>query len=237
MLALLFSVQDISSIQRTSFAIPIAQLYYDAVGIHLTILSLIIIASAQFFAATTAFTASSRLFYSLARDNAIPAKSHFMRLNRFQAPFVGVWTSVLVGIVISCAYIGSAVAFNAILSSAAIAVMLSYGMPILCRVLWPDALGERGPFRLGKYSWIINFISIAFTIFVCILFILPTTVPVSSINMNYSIVAIGGLLILITLSWFAYGIRHYKGPVSTVDIEIDPNTGNRSSFHEKEKLS
>ena len=110
MLALLFAVQSIASVQGTSFAIPIAQLYYDAVGKRLTLMCLTVIALAQFMAAVTAFTASSRLFYALARDNAFPMKRQYMALNRFQAPYVGVWTSVLVGCIISCAYIGSAVA-------------------------------------------------------------------------------------------------------------------------------
>jgi len=79
-------------------------------------------------------------------------------------------------------------------------------------------LGERGPFHLGKYSWSVNVVSAAFTLFVCILFILPTSTPVTAINMNYAIVAIGGVLLLILISWFAYGVRHYKGPVSTVDM-------------------
>ena len=110
MLALLFSVQSVASVQATAFAIPIAQLYYDAVGPRLTLMCLTVIALAQFMAAVTAFTASSRLFYALARDNAFPMKGQFMALNRFQAPYVGVWTSVLVGCIISCAYIGSTVA-------------------------------------------------------------------------------------------------------------------------------
>ena len=110
MLALLFSVQSIASVAGTSYAIPIAQLYYDAVGPRLTLMCLTVIALAQFMAAVTAFTASSRLFYALARDNAFPMKGQFMALNRFQAPYVGVWTSVLVGCIISCAYIGSTVA-------------------------------------------------------------------------------------------------------------------------------
>ena len=110
MLALLFSVQSISSVAGTAYAIPIAQLYYDAVGPKLTLMCLTVIALAQFMAAVTAFTASSRLFYALARDNAFPMKEQYMALNRFQAPYVGVWTSVLVGCIISCAYIGSAVA-------------------------------------------------------------------------------------------------------------------------------
>ncbi|KAF8826708.1 hypothetical protein HHX47_DHR5000438 [Lentinula edodes] len=139
MLALLFSVQSITSIQTTSYAIPIAQLYHDAIGTRLTLMCLTVICLAQFMAAVTAFTASSRLYYALARDNAFPAKGAFMALNRFQAPFVGIWMSVLIGCVVSSAYIGSVIAFNAILSSAAIAVMLSYLQPIAIRVFWPSS--------------------------------------------------------------------------------------------------
>lgn len=58
MLALLFSVQSIPSIQASSYAIPIAQLYYDAVGQKLTLMCLTVVALAQFMAAVTAFTAS-----------------------------------------------------------------------------------------------------------------------------------------------------------------------------------
>jgi len=161
MLALLFSVQSISSVQATSYAIPIAQLYFDAVGRRLTLMCLTIIALAQFMAAVTAFTASSRLFYALARDNAFPFKPWFMALNRFQAPYVGVWLSVLVGCIISCAYIGSIIAFNAILSSAAISVMLGYLQPIIIRIFWPQSLTDKGPFHLGKWSWCVNFASFA----------------------------------------------------------------------------
>ncbi|KAG8682806.1 hypothetical protein FRC08_014714, partial [Ceratobasidium sp. 394] len=218
LLALLFSLQSIPSIQSTSFAIPIAQLYYDAVGKRLTLLCLFVVGSCQFLAACTCFTASSRLLYALARDSAIPGRKALMSLNRFQAPWVGVWLSATVAIVISAAYIGSVVAFNAILSSAAIAVMLSYLQPILCRVLWPESMGERGPFHLGKYSRGINLISALFTTFVCVLFILPTSMPVNALNMNYSAVAIGGVLILILASWIFYGRYHFKGPVSTVDM-------------------
>lgn len=139
MLALLSSVQNIASVQASTYAIPIAQLFYDAVGAKLTVMCLVVVGLAQFMASVTAFTASSRLFYALARDNAFPEKDQFMAINRFQAPYWGVWMSVLVGCTISCAYIGSAVAFNAILSSAAIAVMLSYLQPIAIRTFWPDS--------------------------------------------------------------------------------------------------
>lgn len=74
LLALLFAVQDIASVQATTFAIPIAQLFYDAVGPRLSQMCLIVIMVSQVMAAITTFTASSRLFYALARDNAFPMK-------------------------------------------------------------------------------------------------------------------------------------------------------------------
>ncbi|KAJ4482746.1 amino acid transporter [Lentinula lateritia] len=215
MLALLFSVQSITSIQTTSYAIPIAQLYHDAIGTRLTLMCLSVICLAQFMAAVTAFTASSRLYYALARDNAFPAKGAFMALNRFQAPYVGIWMSVLIGCVVSCAYIGSVIAFNAILSSAAIAVMLSYLQPIAIRVFWPSSLQVRGPFHLGKWSWVINAISLAFTSFICVLFILPTAFPVNKTNMNYAVVSIGGIGMIVATTWIFWGRFHYKGPVLT----------------------
>ena len=91
-----------------------------------------VVGLAQFMAAVTAFTASSRLLYALARDNAAGkggdtgrsgVKGAFMRLNRFQAPYVGVWLSVLVGCIVSCAYIGSTIAVSLIIG---ISVCMSF---------------------------------------------------------------------------------------------------------------
>jgi len=222
MLALLFAVQSIASVQGTSFALPIAQLYHDAVGRRLTLMCLSVVALAQFMAAVTAFTASSRLMYALARDRAMPARSKFMSLNRWQSPYWGVWVSVLIGCVISCAYIGSAIAFNAILSSAAIAVMLSYLQPILIRLFWPSTtLLEPGPFHLGRYSWYVNLTSALFTVFICVLFVLPTAYPVDSLNMNYAVVAIGAVILIASLCWLVWGHKHFTGPVSTLAEQVE----------------
>ncbi|EJU00128.1 hypothetical protein DACRYDRAFT_55071 [Dacryopinax primogenitus] len=215
LLSLLFSVQSIASVQNTSYALPITQLIYDAVGRELAILLIVIILVAQWAAALTAWTASSRLFFALARDRAFPFQKTFMTLSQTGAPYAGVWLSVFVGCVIAAAYIGSAIAFNGILAAAAIGVLLSYSVPIFCRVFWPNTLDERGPFTLGRYSWTLNLLSLLFCLFSCVLFILPTSTPVTSLNMNYAILAIGAILILVALQYLIWGQWIFRGVVTT----------------------
>lgn len=50
-----------------------------------------------------------------------------------------------------------------------------------------------------------------------IFFILPTSSPVTTLNMNYAIVAVGGVLVLITVMYFLQGRHYYKGPITTLD--------------------
>ena len=62
--------------------------------------------------------------------------------------------------------------------------------------------------------------------FICVLFILPTAHPVNSQNMNYAVVAVGGILILVGLTWVFWGRYTFKGPVHTVD-GLDMQDSNR----------
>lgn len=80
---------------------------------------------AQFTGAATAWTASSRVFFALARDRAFPFPKVFMAQNRYDVPYFGVILSTIVGSCICACYIGSTVAFNAILSAAAISVLIA----------------------------------------------------------------------------------------------------------------
>ncbi|KAJ3093389.1 hypothetical protein HK100_006636, partial [Physocladia obscura] len=224
LIALNFNIQSIESVAGTSFAIPIAQLYYDAVGKKLALLCIFVIFLAQWAASLTAWTASSRLFFALSRDSAFPGRKIFMALTKeSKAPYGGVWFSVIIGCILHLTYIGSAVAYNAIISSAAIGVQLSYALPMICRIIWPDILNDtnKGPFSLGKYGFAVNFFGAAFALVMCVFFILPTANPVTVLNMNYAIVAVGAVLVLIVTSFIFWGRFHFHGPIRTVDISAD----------------
>ncbi len=61
-----------------------------------------------------------------------------------------------------------------------------------------------------------------FTLFICVLFILPTATPVNQSNMNYAIVAIGGVLLIVASVWFIWGRSHFTGPVQTLSDILSP---------------
>ncbi|KAL7418652.1 polyamine transporter tpo5 [Cryptotrichosporon argae] len=228
LLAILFSLQSLPAVEATSFSLPIVQIYYDAAGQKLAIVCCVIVMVAQGAAAMTAWTASSRLFFALARDSAFPGKKIFMARNRYDVPYVGLWLSVLVGCCICACYIGSTIAFNAIISSCAVSCLLAYGMPMLCRVFWPNVLdGQYGPFRLGRFGWSVNLAALVFIILMSMLFIMPASYPVTAENMNYAIVAVGGVVLGVTLQWFFWGKKVYHGVVHTfvaddAEVEAEP---------------
>lgn len=106
----------------------------------------------------------------------------------------------------------------------------------ISRIYDRSSLPERGPFNLGRWSWAVNFASFLvclfsavvirlpstyhfhpeFSVFICVLFILPTSYPVNALNMNYAIVAIGGVIVLVGLCWLFWGRYRFTGPVKTL---------------------
>lgn len=61
-----------------------------------------------------------------------------------------------------------------------------------------------------------------FTVFICVLFVLPTAHPTDALNMNYAIVAIGAVILLVGACWVFWGSMRFTGPVKTVKEEGAP---------------
>jgi hypothetical protein len=63
-----------------------------------------------------------------------------------------------------------------------------------------------GPFYMGD-GWLgkaANTICITWTLFVCIIFSMPTVLPVNAANMNYASLMAGGV-VLLSLVWYFIG--------------------------------
>ena len=76
-----------------------------------------------------------------------------------------------------------------------------------------------GPFSLGRYSVAVGWAAVLWVATITVLFSLPVAYPVTKDTLNYTPVAVGGLFILVVLSWIAGARRWFKGPVTNLDGE------------------
>jgi amino acid transporter len=100
--------------------------------------------------------------------------------------------------------------------------LLYSGIPIALRVIYRRDF-KKGPFHLGAFSLPISMAAILWIIFISIIFILPQVNPVNSHTLNYSVVAVGivmvyslGLWFLSARRWFTGSIKQLKGVSSVI---------------------
>ncbi|KAI8990399.1 APC amino acid permease [Trametes punicea] len=173
-----------------------------------------------FFVCQTALQAASRTVYAFSRDKGLPDRGFFGHVSSWtQTPLRAIWFVTLIGILPGLLDLASSIAVNAIFAMTAMALDLSYIIPIFFRRWYrnhPEVKFTPGPFYMGDgvIGWIANINCILWTLFVCVIFSLPTNLPVTGQTMNYAAPITGGV-ILLSLVWYVIGgHRHYKGPQS-----------------------
>jgi choline transport protein len=114
--------------------------------------------------------------------------------------------------------IGSTTALYAILSLSAIALYISYVLPIIFFAL-AKFRGDPipyGPFRLGRWGIPVNLFSIAYGIFILIWLPFPPYMPVTALNMNYGGPVMGAVILFALVDWFIWGRKRFSVPVGKV---------------------
>ncbi|TCD67114.1 hypothetical protein EIP91_000454 [Steccherinum ochraceum] len=175
-----------------------------------------------FFVSQTALQACSRTVYAFSRDHGLPDRDYFGYVSKYtMTPLRAIWFTTLWAIVPGLLDLASPIAANAIFALTAMALDLSYIIPIFLRRLYrnnPEVKFKPGPFYMGDglLGWTANVICIVWTLFVCVIFSLPTVMPVTPDNMNYASVITVGVIVLSGLWYMLGGHRHYKGPSSNI---------------------
>src|SRR5215475_5550354 len=69
-----------------------------------------------------------------------------------------------------------------------------------------------GPWNLGRWSQPVGWTAVAWVVVICVLFILPTTYPLTATSFNYTIVAVAVVVGAASL-WWVLSARHwFTGP-------------------------
>ena len=115
-------------------------------------------------------------------------------------------------------------AFYSVVSVAVIGLYLAFLIPIALRLRAGDSFVP-GPWTLGRnYKWMC-WTAIIEIVIISVYFILPTVpagVPgaadFSWTAVNYAPLAVGGLVLLIAIWWFASARKWFTGPKHTIEI-------------------
>ncbi|KAL8052917.1 hypothetical protein ABFX02_05G036500 [Erythranthe guttata] len=224
-LGITFAVTDIPKLlspENDAGGYAIAEIFYQAFKSRYGsgvggIVCLGIIAVAIFFCGMSSITSNSRMAYAFSRDGAMPFSEFWHKVNKYEVPINAVWLSAFIAFCMALTSLGSLVAFQAMVSIATIGLYIAYALPIFFRVTLARKSFSPGPFNLGKYGVLIGWISVLWVATISILFSLPVAYPITDQTLNYTPVAVGGLLILTVSSWFLSARHWFKGPITNIN--------------------
>lgn len=101
-----------------------------------------------------------------------------------------------------------------------ICLHISYFLPILCKILYPNIFC-RGPFHLGRLSTTINIISLIWITIIIVLLLLPPIYPITSLTMNYASSVIGIILLCCGLAYFFSARYWFEGPITNLNLNYN----------------
>jgi len=154
--------------------------------------------------------------YAFSRDGAMPLSEFWHKVNKHEVPLNAVWLSAGISFCMALTSLGSLVAFQAMVSIATIGLYIAYALPILFRITLARKKFVKGPFNLGRFSLLIGWVAVLWVVTITVLFSLPVAYPITKNTLNYTPVAVGGLLVLTLGSWLLHARHWFKGPVRNI---------------------
>src|SRR6266567_1796910 len=210
LIAVTGAIQDYTA-ESTSVT-PGAQVFLDAAGHNLGLFLLFVIVGAQFYCGMSSVTANSRMIYAFSRDGAVPGSQLWHKINpRTRTPTNSIIFATVGAWLLGLPYLWSSVAYAAVTSIAVIGLYIAYGMPVLLRLLAGEKF-QRGPWHLGRWSYVVGWIAVIWIGFISILFILPVYSPITRSDFNYTIVAVVVVIGFAGIYWLVSAKNWFKGP-------------------------
>ncbi|CAF0739159.1 unnamed protein product [Rotaria sordida] len=191
LIAFFFGIHDYETTIRTSTGFPIIQILLDNFNNELTLFFMCLLLIACWFSGLASVTTNSRMIYAFSRDNAMPGSCWWHIIHpRLSCPLNAVWLSCFIAFLLALPYLGNTTTFVVITSLSTVCLYISYILPIVCKLLYPNAF-LRGPFHLGIFSKFINIIALLWVCLIIVLFVLPPIYPITAVTMNYASVGVG----------------------------------------------
>ncbi|MGW2520721.1 amino acid permease [Streptomyces sp. NPDC001617] len=211
MLALVYAIRDYA-LQAGSSAPPV-QILIDALGLSTAKLLVLIVIGAMLFCGLANMTSNARQIFAFSRDGAMPGSRWWHSVSaRTRTPVKAVWLAAMCSLVLVLPGLWSSTVFAAVVSVNVVGLFLAYGVPIFLRLRAEDF--QSGPWNLGRYGRLVAGIAVTWIAISSVLFMLPQVSPITAKSFNYAPIALGAVLLIATVWWFATARERFEGPVS-----------------------
>jgi choline transport protein len=223
MITFCFTVGDPFAAIGSLTGYPFIQVFYTGTGslAGASIMVAIMVVTITSSVISTLATVS-RQSWSFARDGGLPFAGFIGHVKPgWNIPLNAVMLTWLITCLLSLINIGSTVAFNAISSSATVALLSTYIISISCLVL-KRIRGQRLPphrWTLGRFGLFINLGALAYLFTIWVFLFFPIAIPVDAATMNWNSLIYGGTLLFAVIYYFVIGRKYYVPPVALVSRE------------------
>jgi amino acid permease (GABA permease) len=207
-----FAIQHYSATLATATGVPPAQIFIDAIGATGAKLLLLIVIGAQLFCGMSSVTANSRMIYAFSRDGALPGSAFWHRVNkRTRTPTNAIWLAAGGALILGLPYLWNSAAYFAVTSIATIGLYIAYVTPTFLRLRQGESF-QRGPWHLGRWSYIVGWIAVTWVVIITILFMLPQVGPIGFKTFNYAVIAVLVVIGFAGTYWLVSAHKWFKGP-------------------------
>jgi amino acid transporter len=207
-----FAIQNYAGEVGSATGVPPAQIFWDAIGKTGAELLLVIVCVAQLFCGMSSVTANSRMIYAFSRDGALPGSSFWHRVNkRTRTPTNAIWLAAGGALVLGLPYLWNYAAYAAVTSIAVIGLYIAYVTPTFLRLRKGDDF-KRGPWHLGRWSYVVGWTAVVWVVIIFFLFMLPQVGPITFTTFNYAVIAVLAVIGFAGIYWLVSARHWFKGP-------------------------
>ena len=207
-----FAIQNYAGEVGSATGVPPAQIFWDAIGKTGAELLLVIVCVAQLFCGMSSVTANSRMIYAFSRDGALPGSSFWHRVNkRTRTPTNAIWLAAGGALILGLPYLWNYAAYAAVTSIAVIGLYIAYVTPTFLRLRKGDDF-KRGPWHLGRWSYVVGWTAVVWVVIIFFLFMLPQVGPITFTTFNYAVIAVLAVIGFAGIYWLVSARHWFKGP-------------------------
>ena len=207
-----FAIQNYAGEVGSATGVPPAQIFLDAIGKTGAELLLLIVCVAQLFCGMSSVTANSRMIYAFSRDGALPFSGFWHRVNhRTRTPTNAIWLAAGGALILGLPYLWNYAAYAAVTSIAVIGLYIAYVTPTFLRLRRGEEF-KRGPWHLGRWSYVVGWIAVVWVVIIFFLFMLPQVGPITFTTFNYASIAVLAVIGFAGIYWLVSARHWFKGP-------------------------